>query len=124
MLITTAIIILYTIYGGFRSVVYTDVVQAFVMIYALIVGPIAGFIYLSNHPDLYAQSIVVALNKAGADYTSVSGAFSGFMAGVVIIGSFSWFFGYLGGQPQLSTRFMAIKNKKQALRARNVGIIW
>ncbi len=46
------------------------------------------------------------------------------MAGVVIVGGFSWFFGYLGGQPQLSMRFMAIKSKKQARQARNIGIIW
>ena len=40
------------------------------------------------------------------------------------MGGFSWFFGYLGGQPQLTTRFMAIKDMKQAKQARNVGIIW
>ena len=34
MLVTAAIIVPYTIYGGFRSVVYTDVVQAIVMILA------------------------------------------------------------------------------------------
>ena len=124
MLITTAIIIPYTIYGGFRSVVYTDVIQAFVMIFTLVAGPIAGIVYLSNHPDLFAQSIPLALQKSGDQYTSLVGAFNGFMAGIVVVGSFSWFFGYLGGQPQLSTRFMAIKSRKQAIKARNVGIIW
>jgi len=43
---------------------------------------------------------------------------------VVIVGGFSWFFGYLVGQPQLTTRFMAIRNPKQARFARNVGIGW
>lgn len=52
MLITAAIIIPYTIYGGFRSVVYTDVVQAIVMITTLVLGPIIGLIYVSNHPEL------------------------------------------------------------------------
>ncbi len=124
MLITAAIIVPYTIYGGFMSVVYTDVVQALVMITTLIVGPVVGLIYLAEHPDLYAQSMEMALQKAGPEYTSLTGAFSGFMAGVVIVGGFSWFFGYLGGQPQLSMRFMAIRNKKQARQARNVGIAW
>ncbi|MBE0639448.1 MAG: sodium/proline symporter [Bacteroidales bacterium] len=124
MLLTALIIVPYTIYGGFRSVVYTDVIQAIIMITTLIIGPVAGLIYLSNHPELYAQSVEIALQKAGPQYGSLSGSFNGFMAGVVIVGGFSWFFGYLGGQPQLTMRFMAIKSKKQAVRARNIGIAW
>lgn len=124
MLITAAIIVPYTIYGGFRSVVYTDVIQAIVMITALIVGPIVGIIYLANHPELYAQTVPMALSKAGPEYTSLVQAASGFGAGIVIAGGFSWFFGYLGGQPQLSTRFMAIKDPRQAVKARNIGIVW
>ncbi|MCB0823759.1 MAG: sodium/proline symporter [Bacteroidales bacterium] len=124
MIITAGIIVPYTIYGGFRSVVYTDVVQAIVMITTLVVGPIVGLIYLSNHPELFAQSIPQALEQAGTSYTSMTRAASGFGAGVVIVGGFSWFFGYLGGQPQLSMRFMAISDPKQAKKARNVGIAW
>lgn len=124
MLITAAIIVPYTIYGGFRSVVYTDVIQAIVMITALIVGPIVGIIYLANHPELYAQSIPQALSQAGPEYSSLIQAASGFGAGIVIVGGFSWFFGYLGGQPQLSMRFMAIKDPQQAKKARNIGIVW
>ena len=124
MLITAAIIVPYTIYGGFRSVVYTDVIQAIIMITTLIVGPIVGLMYLANHPDLYAQSIPLALENAGPEYLSLIQTGSGFSSGVVIAGGFSWFFGYLGGQPQLSTRFMAIKNPSQARKARNIGIAW
>ena len=126
MLITAMVIIPYTIYGGFRSVVYTDVIQAIVMITALIIGPIVGFFFLMNHvdPNLFAHSIPQALAKAGPDYSSITGAVSGFALGVIIVGGFSWFFGYLGGQPQLSMRFMAIKDARQARMARNVGIAW
>jgi len=124
MVITAIIIIPYTIYGGFRSVVYTDVIQAIVMIIALIAGPIMGFYYLSVTPDVFAPSIGQALEQAGPSFTSLTGAASGFSMGVVIVGGFSWFFGYLGGQPQLSTRFMAIRDKKQAKIARNIGIGW
>lgn len=124
MLITAGIIIPYTIYGGFRSVVYTDVVQAIVMIATLVVGPIVGLIYVSNHPELFASNITEALTLAGPEYTSLTGSFTGFVAGIAIVGGFSWFFGYLGGQPQLSMRFMAIRDPKQAKKARNVGIAW
>jgi len=118
------VIIPYTVYGGFQSVVYTDVVQAILMIITLIFGPVAGVFYLMNHSDLYASGISDALIKTGGTYTSLTGAAQGFGAGLLIAGGFSWFFGYLGGQPQLSVRFMAIKNERQARKARNIGILW
>lgn len=124
MLITALIILPYTIYGGFRSVVYTDVIQALVMITTLVVGPIVGWFYLYQHPDLFATSVAEALNNAGDGYSSLTGPYDGFMAGIVIVAGFSWFFGYLGGQPQLSTRFMAIRDHRQAKLARNIGILW
>ncbi len=124
MLITALIIVPYTVYGGFRSVVYTDVVQAIVMITALVVGPIVGIITIANTPDLFASSIPQALRLAGSKYSSMTGAVSGFALGALIMGGLSWFFGYLGGQPQLSMRFMAIKDPKQAKQGRNIGILW
>ena len=55
MLLTALIIIPYTIYGGFLSVIYTDCVQAVLMIVTLIVTPIAGLIYIANTPGLFAR---------------------------------------------------------------------
>ncbi|MCF7740509.1 MAG: sodium/proline symporter [Candidatus Marinimicrobia bacterium] len=124
MLVTALIIIPYTVYGGFRSVVYTDVIQAIVMIIALIIGPIIGIITIATSPDIFANSIPAALSKAGAGHNSLSGAVSGFAAGTMIMGGLSWFFGYLGGMPQLSMRFMAISDSDQAKKARNIGIVW
>ncbi len=53
--------------GGFRSVTYTDVIQAIVMIITLIVAPIAGIMYLNNLPEgsYYAASVSEALENAG-----------------------------------------------------------
>jgi len=124
ILITAAVIVPYTVYGGFRSVVYTDVVQGLMMIITLIVGPIVGIFYIMNNPDVYSSDITGALIKSGGSYYSLTGAAKGFGAGLLITGGFSWFFGYLGGQPQLSLRFMAIRDPKQAKKARNIGIIW
>ena len=149
MLIVVLLVIPYTIYGGFRSVTYTDVIQAIVMIITLIIAPIAGVIYLSGLPEgsVYAHSIGEALSKAGDSYSTMTGGavlqegtplfgildnffpnaidmVKGLGAGVIIVGAFSWFFGYLGGQPQLSMRFMAINDARQAKKGRNVGIAW
>jgi sodium/proline symporter len=124
MLFTALIIVPYAIYGGFRSVVYTDVIQAIVMIITLVVGPIAGIIYISNNPDIYATSVIDALQQAGPSHMSMVNGLKGFAAGTVIVSGFSWFFGYLGGMPQLSLRFMAISDEKQAKKARNIGVAW
>jgi sodium/proline symporter len=149
MLLVVFLVIPYTIYGGFRSVTYTDVIQAILMIITLIAAPIAGVLYMADLPDgsIYASSVWEALEKAGPSYNTMTGGailqedsalagtlnwvFSnggeivkGLGAGVIIAGAFSWFFGYLGGQPQLTTRFMAIKDEKQAKIARNIGVVW
>ena len=149
MIIIVILVIPYTIYGGFRSVTYTDVIQAIIMIVTLIVAPVAGIIYLSNQPEdlVYASSISDALKQAGDSYSTMMGGavldqsselgqrltnlfpdaknlVQGLGSGIIIAGAFSWFFGYLGGQPQLTMRFMAIKDESNAKIARNIGVTW
>ena len=149
MAIVVVLVVPYTIYGGFRSVTYTDVMQAVIMIVALIVAPIAGIFYLANQPEgtVYAHSISDALAQVGKSHSTMMGGtvlqegtpLYGFLSGIfpkapelmkgvgsgmIIFGAFSWFFGYLGGLPQLSMRFMAITDARQAKKARNIGIIW
>ncbi len=149
MLIVVILVVPYTIYGGFRSVTYTDAVQAVIMIITLIAAPVVGLIYLSGVPDgaVFAHSIGEALTKAGPEYSTLTGGailqpddplsieFTGWFpnsisivkglgTGILIASAFSWFFGYLGGQPQLSMRFMAITDEKQARKARNIGVAW
>ena len=149
MLIVVILVIPYTIYGGFRSVTYTDVIQAIIMIVTLIVAPIAGFIYLADMPEgaVFAHNLSDALVKSGESYSTMTGGavlnedsalfgtlnsffpnslniVKGLGSGIIIAGAFSWFFGYLGGQPQLTMRFMAIKDERNAKIARNIGVIW
>jgi sodium/proline symporter len=149
MIIIVILVIPYTIYGGFRSVTYTDVIQAIIMIITLIVAPIAGLMYLAEMPEgtVFAHNISDALAKSGESYSTMTGGavlkedsalfgalnsffpdslnvIKGLGSGIIIAGAFSWFFGYLGGQPQLTMRFMAIKDEKNAKIARNIGVIW
>jgi sodium/proline symporter len=149
MLLVVVAVVPYTIYGGFRSVTYTDVIQSIIMLTTLIIAPIAGIVYISGQAEgtLFASSIGQALEKAGPAYSTLTGGAilekgstlynfcvnlfpntydiaKGLGTGLIIASAFSWFFGYLGGQPQLSTRFMAISDAKQAKKARNIGIAW
>lgn len=149
MIIIVLMVIPYTIYGGFRSVTYTDVIQAIIMIIALVITPIIGLYYISQAPEnaVFANDIFEGLRNAGPEYISLTGdaienqngalfnylsslfpysnkLVNGLATGITIVGALSWFFGFLGGQPQLSMRFMAINNDKQVRKARNISIIW
>lgn len=124
IIILFLMIVPYTIYGGYRSVVYTDVIQALIMIFTLIVGPIAGIFYISQSNHVFANSISEAISLAGEQYYSFTGFAGGITSGFFIISSLSWMFGYLGGMPQLAIRYMSIKNDKEAKKARIIGITW
>jgi len=58
----------------------------------------------------------------GAD--SWVGGLNGLALGAMLFTNLSWFFGWLGGQPQLSSRFMAITTEKERITGRNMAIIW
>ncbi|BAD85757.1 sodium/proline symporter, SSF family [Thermococcus kodakarensis KOD1] len=124
MIITAMIILPYTVAGGLKSVAYTDTIQAIVMIVTLIIAPIVGIHYISTHHDVFAHSVTEALKASGPEYSTILGGLAGSAAIIFVIAEFSWFFGYLGGMPQLSIRFMAIKDEENAKLARNVGVAW
>jgi sodium/proline symporter len=120
ILIAAFIVILYATAGGFFSVVWTDVIQAILMIITLVVTPIIALIVIVQK-DL---SIVNALASAGGGLKSWTGGAVGFAAGTLIFSNFSWFFGYLGGQPQLDARWMAMRNDKDVKIGARIAIIW
>lgn len=124
MIVTVLIIIPYTIYGGFKSVIYTDCIQAILMVCALAIAPVLGFIEISGMSGVYANGIFAALHKAGPSYTNIMGTGNAWAIFAGVMGGFAYVFGYLGGMPQLTMRFMAIKDFKNTITARNLGILW
>lgn len=120
IIISTIVVIAIAFFGGFISVVWTDMIQSIMMLVTLCILPIVALIYISTN-DL---SISQALVSEGSSFNSWFGGATGFALGVLFFNNFSWFFGYLGGQPQLSTRFMALKNEREAKQATTVAIIW
>lgn len=119
-IIISVIIIAYSCMGGFMSVVWTDVVQSFLMLATFIVVPIVAY------SEIHAQhlSISQSLVDMGNGGNSWTGGLTGISLGVLIFANFSWFFGWLGGQPQLSSRFMALKNEKEVKQAKIVALSW
>ena len=120
ILVATIVVIAISYFGGFISVVWTDMIQSIMMLITLVVLPIVALIYIGANDLSISESLVTA----GDSFNSWFGGATGFALGVLFFNNFSWFFGYLGGQPQLSARFMALKNEKEAKQGTTVAIIW
>ncbi|MDY0406358.1 sodium/proline symporter [Virgibacillus sp. 179-BFC.A HS] len=120
IIIATIVILATAYFGGFLSVVWTDMVQSVIMLVTLCVLPIVALVYLQTNDISISQSLVAA----GDSFDSWLGGATGFAIGVLFFNNFSWFFGYLGGQPQLTARFMAMKNDREAKQGIAVGVIW
>lgn len=124
MVLSVLIIVPYTVYGGFKSVIYTDCIQGLLMVCALGIAPIMGFFLLRTRPNVFANGVFEALAKAGPEYLNIMGSGEGWALFAGVMGGFAYFFGYLGGTPQLTMRFMAIKDYKNTIKGRNIGILW
>ncbi len=119
MMIGAAVIIIYTMMGGFLAVVWTDVIQGVLMFAALIILPIAGFIELSSN----GQPFLAGLGNAAPDFLSLTGGKTGWAAAAVVIGGLSWALGYMG-QPHLLTKFMSIKDPDKMRSSRRIAFVW
>ncbi|WP_341828584.1 sodium/proline symporter PutP [Trueperella pyogenes] len=114
MLIIAAITVFYTLVGGFLAVSYTDAVQGALMLLALVLVPAVGIFYVGG--------IDVALDTA----RSIDPELLNPLKNATVIGLIStlaWGLGYFG-QPHIIVRFMALRNPKEAISARRIGIGW
>lgn len=123
MLLGAAVIIFYTMMGGFFAVAWTDLVQGIIMVGTLVILPIAGFIELAEKGITLSGELGGMTNAEGISMFSVSGGKSGWAAAAMIISGLSWAFGYMG-QPHLLTRFMSIKSADKIKVSRRIAIAW
>jgi sodium/proline symporter len=119
IILGATVIIIYTMMGGFLAVVWTDLIQGIIMIGALVILPIIGFIVLESR-DL---SIAAALAEAGPDVASLVQNKTGWAAAAVVISGLSWGLGYFG-QPHLITKYMSIGDPEKMKVARRIAISW
>ncbi|MFJ7977031.1 sodium/proline symporter PutP [Peribacillus sp. JNUCC 23] len=114
LLIVSAVVIFYTLFGGFLAVSYTDVVQGLIMFFALLLIPIAGLFLTGGISD--TATSIREVNPQLLNF--ISGAsFLGILSAV------AWGLGYFG-QPHIIVRFMAISSVKEVKSARRIGISW
>lgn len=119
-ILSIIVVVILAYVGGFVTVVWTDMIQSIMMLITLVVLPIVALFQISA-ADL---SISQALVAAGPSMDSWTGGAIGFSLGLLLFNNFAWFFGFLGGQPQLSARFMALRSEKEAKQGSIVAITW
>ncbi|MFQ6082906.1 MAG: sodium/proline symporter [Candidatus Aminicenantia bacterium] len=118
VLITALIVLAYTMMGGFLAVSLTDMLQAFFMIFALLILPVVALINFGGW-----NQVLAALDKLNPE---VIGSFSldpfSLSVGGII--------GFLGiglgspGNPHILVRYMSIENPRALRKSALIGTVW
>ncbi|HOX25733.1 MAG TPA: sodium/proline symporter [Candidatus Krumholzibacteria bacterium] len=118
MPLAAAVVVAYTLMGGFLAVCYTDVVQAVLMVVTLVVLPVVGLVLVAQ------QGLDVAGALAAKGHAaSVLGGKTGWPAVAAVVGGLSWGLHNIG-QPHLVTKFMALRSAAAVTASRRVAMIW
>lgn len=113
-----AIILTYTITGGFRAICWTDVIQAIFMVIALIGMPILILFEMGGYGAFLDAVQRVDPTMLSFSYGKTGLAMLGFVVGLVGIG-----LGY-PGQPHVLSRFMATKDSQSVRKGGKIAISW
>jgi SSS family solute:Na+ symporter len=114
VLLTAAIVLVYTVLGGFVAVSLTDMLQAFFMIFGLVVLPVVA---------------IVNLGGVGVLYNAIRSVDGFPMVDPVALG-LGGIIGYLGiglgspGNPHILVRYMSISRAALLRKAALVGTVW
>ena len=109
--VSVALILFYTLFGGFLAVSWTDVFQGLLMLLALVCVPVL-VISQTGGLDEFTAKINLKNPQLLDAFTDVNGNALGWMA---IISAMGWGLGYFG-QPHILARFMAIRSASETGR--------
>ena len=124
MIVSAAVIIIYTASGGFLAASTTDFIQSIIMTIALIVIVCFG---VSNAGGFDAVSAYATSLPGYISVTSMHDAASGAAVSyggvITTISTLAWGLGYFG-MPHILLRFMAIEKPEKIKLSRRVATIW
>jgi sodium/proline symporter len=137
VILGAALVLTYTLLGGFMAVGMTDLVQGLLMVAALLLVLVFGFFNaggmtgiarnLENFPrftDFFGIATPAMENGVQQVVNGVPqfgpGGDYGFLS---IVSTMAWGLGYFG-MPQVLIRFMAIKKTSMIRPSRNIAVIW
>lgn len=112
--IVTAVVVAYTLFGGFLAVSWTDAVQGLIMITALVVVPTVTVMEVGG-----IGPTIDEIQSVGPTHFDIFKGTS--LLGIISL--MAWGLGYFG-QPHIIVRFMAITSVKEIKKARIIGMSW
>ena len=116
--LSSLVILIYTFFGGFITVAWTDVFQALFLITMIILVPFVAY----SHLDMGWQSIIQAADAKQISLDFIPDLSISSIAGIVML-ALSWGLGYFG-QPHIVTKFMGIKEAADMGKSKVVGMTW
>ncbi len=128
MIIGAAVIVGYTVLGGFLAVSTTDLIQSIVMTIALLIIIVFGISQAGGISAVVdnAKEFPGYLNVFKG-YAAPEGLVSGGSAGtygfLTIVSTLAWGLGYFG-MPHILLRFMAIRNPEEVKLSRRIASVW
>ena len=116
--IGAAVILIYTFFGGFLAVCWTDFIQGFMMLISIIIVPVIAVAFLGGPGQTRELLDGIGTNFLNPLYDN--GKPLGFIS---IFSQLAWGLGYFG-MPHILVRFMAIRNEGEVRKSRRVAITW
>lgn len=138
MCLGAIIVFLYTLVGGYLSVVATDFVQGVLMFFALAIVLIGSITYAGGVENTVAflqdipgylsmtQIAVPSLDASGQQITQGSSAIFDVpdeYGPLTVISTLAWGLGYFG-MPQVLVRFLGIRSAEEIKRSRIIAVTW
>lgn len=119
ILVGAAIVLAYTLLGGFWAVSVTDSLQGLLMVVAGILLPVAALLAVGGVGPL--MNGLAELGNAGSPLSDGSlGAFTGLF---FVLGLFGIGIGY-PGQPHVVNRYMALRDERSLRQGRIIALSW
>ncbi|MES9974429.1 sodium/proline symporter PutP [Candidatus Thiodiazotropha sp. LNASS1] len=113
------IIILYTAFGGFLAVSWTDLFQGLLMLLALVTIPLYVLVEIGGF-----EGFLSAVEGSNAELLNPLTDSNGGPLGVIaIVSLMAWGLGYFG-QPHILARFKAIKQSDFVPKAQRIAVSW
>lgn len=127
IVVSAALIVSYTLLGGYLAVSYTDAAQGLLMLGALLLVPLVaigasgGLGGTTSTVEARSPDLLRLFGEATYD----GGAWSagGALSTVAIVSGLAWGLGYFG-QPHILARFMGIRSASMVPLARKLGTGW
>jgi sodium/proline symporter len=114
-----AIVLVYTMLGGFWAVSVTDTIQGFLMFVAAVLLPVAALNAVGGMANLVDG--LTGIGSAGSPLPP--GQATGIVALFFVLGTLGIGVGY-PGQPHVVNRFMALNDERSLKQGRIIALVW